>query len=306
MLATILSYRRSPSAYISAASLLSVIWAIVLIFADHDTRITCRYEGPDTAGPRIEYSWRQWSDYTKFLLSMTIISILLAAGSHILSRLRPASKPLSDTATIFLFESSFVFGVLSISNLFMESWTDELFQYALVRGGHHISRRYDIECYVRTSEVYYLTLAALAVMIVFGIFANRTLRASIKESGSSISYVDLFRSVFQIFRNLYHYGHVGVISTSDFVRTRVLASEIVIKVRVRGDSLFREVSLQRDRRTISGFRESVADALNLRSGDQNLESVQFSMIKNGEVIIDRDADIQRLSSGDIVEIALSV
>jgi hypothetical protein len=107
-------------------------------------------------------------------------------------------------------------------------------------------------------------------------------------------------------KNLYHYGHVGVVSTSDFVRSRVLSTQLIIKIRMRGEHLYREISLARDRRTIAAFRESVAETFDLRRGDENLENVSFTMVKNGEVLIDRDADIQRLVSGDAIEIDAAI
>jgi hypothetical protein len=123
---------------------------------------------------------------------MTIIPNLLAAGSHILSRLRPTSKPLSDTFTFLLLTSSYVFGILSISNLFSESWAGESHRSGIMNGVHIFNDQNYIYCYSRAPAVYYLTLVALLVLVIVGIFASRGLRNQIQESGSSISYLGVY------------------------------------------------------------------------------------------------------------------
>jgi hypothetical protein len=175
-----------------------------------------------------------------------------------------------------------------------------------------------INCWLSTSETWYLTFAFLLPVFILSVFAVRSIREQLESAGTPATVMgtsrdshflqfwllihilaDILQHGLQALKNLYHYGHVGIISTTDFVRSKVFSGDTVVMARRRGDSLFREVGVSRTAQTIAAFNARVIEALGMP------QDATLTIIKNGEILVDRDADVARLRFGDKLEVEVS-
>lgn len=102
----------------------------------------------------------------------------------------------------------------------------------------------------------------------------------------------------QAAKNLYSYGHIGIVTTTGFVRDHVFRIDQIILARRAGDSFFKEFAVPAGSRDLATLRAKIIEALGLP------EDALLTIVKDGDVLIDRDADVERLRARDKLEVTV--
>jgi len=152
---------------------------------------------------------------------------------------------------------------------------------------------------VSTDGAIVLIFLSFLSLILFGINMY-FLMTKLEEMEWSLS--GLFQWCLLKAKNVLKYGFSGFHFSVNVTKRAFGLSAAHLRVKRKNDILFREITIHRTE-TLADLHSAILRAF-MENNSKNVSLQVKTIIKNSEVVLDRDDDIQRLKSQDVLEVEL--